>query len=86
MEIPYKELSEDALRAIVEEFITREGTDYGDHEYSLDDKILQVKKQLELGEAVINYDADSQSCHLQAPGSVFVSGDENENKDESDKQ
>ena len=59
MEIPYKELSEDALRAIVEEFITREGTDYGDHEYSLDDKILQVKKQLELGEAVINYDADS---------------------------
>ena len=65
MEIPYKELSEDALRAIVEEFITREGTDYGDHEYSLDDKILQVKKQLELGEAVINYDADSQSCLLQ---------------------
>ncbi len=66
MEIPYRELSQDALKAIIEEFITREGTDYGDQDYSLQDKIQQVKRQLEVGEAIINYDADSQTCHLQA--------------------
>ena len=66
MEIPYSELSDDALQAVIEEFITREGTDYGEREYSLQQKIEQVKAQLKRGEIVINYDVDSQSCHLQS--------------------
>ncbi|NQV71020.1 MAG: YheU family protein [Pseudohongiella sp.] len=66
MEIPYKDLSDDALQAIIEEFITREGTEYGAHEYSLQQKIEQIKAQLQLGKIVINYDVDSQSCHLQS--------------------
>ncbi len=39
MEIPYKQLSSDALRGIVEEFITRDGTDYGREEVPLEQKI-----------------------------------------------
>lgn len=65
MKIPYQELSDDALRAVVEEFITREGTDYGEREYTLEQKIEQVKRQLQRGEVAINYDLDSQTCHLQ---------------------
>lgn len=66
MEIPYSELSDDALQAVIEEFITREGTEYGEREYSLQQKIDQVKTQLKRGEIIINYDVDSQSCHLQS--------------------
>lgn len=66
MEIPYKELSSDALQAVIEEFITREGTEYGEREYSLQQKIDQVRAQLKLGDIVINYDVESQSCHLQS--------------------
>lgn len=66
MEIPYSQLSEEALLAVIEEFITREGTDYGEREYSLQQKIEQVKAQLALGDIIINYDVDSQSCNLQA--------------------
>ena len=36
--IPYQQLSADALDGILEDFVTREGTDYGDYDYSLADK------------------------------------------------
>jgi uncharacterized protein len=81
MEIPYKELSKDALRAIMEEYITREGTDYGDQEYSLDDKIGQVLRQLESGEAVIDYDADAQTCHLQSRETMNKNLNQNSDND-----
>lgn len=64
MEIPFTELSRDALEAVIEEYITREGTDYGPQEYSLAAKVEQVRRQLQRGEIVINYDAESQTCHL----------------------
>jgi uncharacterized protein YheU (UPF0270 family) len=64
MKIPANELSGDAVRAIIEEFITREGTDYGAQEYSLVDKTEHVKRQLEKGEIYIDYDVESQTCQL----------------------
>jgi uncharacterized protein YheU (UPF0270 family) len=64
MEIPFMALSSDTLEAIIEEFITREGTDYGEREYSLATKVEQVKQQLQRGEVIINYDAETQTCQL----------------------
>jgi uncharacterized protein YheU (UPF0270 family) len=64
MKIPANELSGDAVRAIIEEFITREGTEYGAQEYSLVDKTEHVKRQLEKGEIYIDYDVESQTCQL----------------------
>lgn len=64
MEISYRALSADALRGVVEEYITREGTDYGDQEYSFDTKIAQVMRQLERGEVKILFDAESETCTL----------------------
>ena len=64
MEIPYTELSQAALQGIIEEFISREGTDYGHQDYTLEDKIAAVKRQLENGEVVLTFDAESETCNL----------------------
>jgi uncharacterized protein len=64
MEIPYTELSADALRGVIEEFVSREGTDYGAAEYSFDEKIEQVKRQLKSGEIKLFFDAESETCNL----------------------
>jgi uncharacterized protein YheU (UPF0270 family) len=64
MVIPPEKLSAEALRGVVEEFVTREGTDYGGQTYSLEDKVEQVFLQLRRGEAVIVYDPQGQTCSI----------------------
>ena len=66
MEIPHRELSETALRGVVESFVLREGTDYGQREYSLEEKIAAVIHQLDRGEAVIVFDADTETVSIVA--------------------
>ena len=56
VEIPYESLSADALRGVIEAFVLQEGTDYGPTEYSLDDKVKRVMRQLERKEARIVFD------------------------------
>ena len=46
MDVPHAELSADALRGVIESFVLREGTDYGASEYSLDEKVVHVMRQL----------------------------------------
>ena len=62
--IPYNQLSPDALYGVVEEFVTRDGTDYGEREASLEVKISEGINQLESGEVVIVFDQDSESCNI----------------------
>lgn len=64
MMIPHEQLSPDALQGLLEEFAGREGTDYGDYEYSLEQKVEQLRHQLQTGQAVICYDSYLQSCTL----------------------
>ncbi len=64
MEIPYTELKKGTLRNLLEEYVSREGTDYGQTVYSLDDKVRHVLRQLETGKAYINYDAESATCNI----------------------
>ena len=64
MEIPYTELSGDALRGVIEEFVSREGTEYGQREYTLEDTIKRVVRQLESGEVKLFFDEQSQTCNL----------------------
>lgn len=54
--IPHTELSADALRGVIDNFILREGTDYGDRVVSHDEKVAQVLLQLERHEARILFD------------------------------
>lgn len=67
--IPWQSLSDEALRGIIEDFVTREGTEYGFTEVSLDSKVAQVLKQLQKVEAIIVFDSESNSCSIRQPGS-----------------
>jgi uncharacterized protein YheU (UPF0270 family) len=54
--VPHAQLSEEALRGVVESFVLREGTDYGARAVSHDDKVASVIRQIERGEARIMFD------------------------------
>jgi len=64
MLIPYRELQKSTLVALIEEFIDREGTDYGEFEVSREAMINQVYQQLSDGKVVICYDEESETCNL----------------------
>jgi len=72
MQILPTQLSPEALRAVVESFVLREGTEYGEREFSLDEKVAQVLRQLERDEARIVFDPQTQSVNIvvgaPAPG------------------
>lgn len=53
MIIPWQDLDPETLDNLIETFVLREGTDYGEHEHSLADKVADVKQQLKSGEAVL---------------------------------
>ncbi len=64
MEIPYQRLADDVLKRVIEDFVTRDGTDYGIVEVELSQKVAQVAKQLKSGEAYISYDPDEDSVTI----------------------
>ncbi|MDM8550824.1 YheU family protein [Desulfobacterales bacterium HSG2] len=64
IKIPYDQLGPEILQGLIEEFVTREGTEYGHTQVPLEQKIEQVKSQLKLGKAVITYDEDTRSCNI----------------------
>jgi uncharacterized protein len=64
VEVPHTELSADLLRAVIESFVLREGTDYGESEFSLEDKVAKVIAQLKGGEARILFDPESESVTI----------------------
>ncbi len=64
--VPYTELRPELLRALVESFVLREGTDYGEHERSLDEKVDDVLRRLRLAEAQILFDPATESVHIAA--------------------
>jgi uncharacterized protein YheU (UPF0270 family) len=64
--VPYTALSAPILRAVVESFVLREGTDYGERELSLDEKVARTIAQLKRGEASIVFDPVSESVTILA--------------------
>ncbi len=64
--VPHTALAADVLRAVVESYVLREGTDYGEVELSLDQKVARVIGQLERGAARILFDPDTDSIDIQA--------------------
>jgi len=64
MIIPYGELSEEALQALVEDFVTRDGTDYGWEEMSMQEKAAHLITLLKSGKLLISYNEESRSCGL----------------------
>jgi len=55
MIIPIQDINPDTLFNIIKEFVLREGTEYGAQDVSIEEKIAQVRQQLNLGTAVLVY-------------------------------
>jgi hypothetical protein len=64
IEVPRDSLSHEALRGVIAEFVTRAGTDYGTQEKTIAEKIADVERQLERGEAIIVFDADTATTNI----------------------
>ncbi|WP_159657026.1 YheU family protein [Vibrio atypicus] len=65
MIIPWQQIEPDTLDNLVKEFVLREGTDYGAIEVSLQDKVNQIKTQLENGEAVVVFSELHETVDIQ---------------------
>lgn len=64
IEVPAGELAADTLRAIAEDFCTRDGTDYGETELTLDQKVAILMQQLKRGQARILFEQRSQTLRI----------------------
>jgi uncharacterized protein YheU (UPF0270 family) len=69
--VPYTELAAELLHAVVESYVLREGTDYGEREFSLEEKVAHVMGRLKRGEAQIVFDPETETVSIvncSAPG------------------
>lgn len=64
MLIPSSQVSPNALRAIVEEFVTRDGTDHS----MVARRIERVMRQLEAGQLDLHFDEESGTCDIRSGG------------------
>ncbi|MEZ9366514.1 YheU family protein [Vibrio sp. 10N.286.49.E11] len=65
MIIPWQDIAPETLENLIKEFVLREGTDYGDVEVSLQNKIDQVKHQLASGEVNIVFSELHETVDIQ---------------------
>ena len=72
VKIPYNQLSPEALHGVIEEFVTRDGTDYGEVEISLETRVAKVLAQLRSGKAVIVFDQTSETCNILKSDDAIV--------------
>ena len=64
MIIPWQQVSPETLENLIETFVLREGTDYGEQERSLIDKVADVRRQLETGEVVLVWSELHESVNI----------------------
>lgn len=62
--IPHRRLSPEAISGLIEEFVTRDGTDSGYTRGSLADNVAMVRRQLDNGQAVIVFDRSTGRCNI----------------------
>lgn len=64
--VPWQDLPKDTLDNLINEFVTRDGTDYGEAEMSTDTKVEQVRYQLQKGEAFLVFDEVTESVAVMS--------------------
>ena len=65
MKIPISNLSPEVLLSIIEGFVLREGTDYGPGEHDLESKRQAVLRQLQAGDAEIDFDPETETLDIR---------------------
>ena len=64
IEIPVSDIPQASLIALIEAFVLREGTDYGEYEVSLASKVHSIEQQLHLGKLKILFDENEETCTI----------------------
>ena len=64
MIVPFKDLETETLNNLIESIVLREGTDYGEIEMSLSEKVALVRQQLENGTAYLEYSEEHESVNI----------------------
>ena len=64
MIVPWQNINTDTLNHLLEEFASRDGTDYGAYETSLEDKVVQLKVQLQQNRIVVVYSELHESVNI----------------------
>ena len=64
VEVPPQRLQADILQALLEEYASRDGTDYGERELSLEQKVDSLRAQMQRRELLIVFDVDSEQWDL----------------------
>ena len=72
--IPVNRLSVEALQGVINEFISREGTDYGEIEVSPETKFRQVRHRLESGLAVLVFDDETETTNIFQADNPILKG------------
>jgi hypothetical protein len=73
--IPWKELEAETLNGLIESFVLREGTDYGEYERSLEQKVEDVRRQLKSGEVLLVWSELHETINIM-PRGQFRAGQE----------
>ena len=60
MRIPHAKLSPATLQAVVQEFVTRDGTDYS----SVERRVENVLRQLDAGLVKVHFDGHTETCNI----------------------
>ena len=66
IDVPYQQVDPETLRRMIQEFVSRDGADWGDAGCSLDDKVEQVLQQLQHKQIKIVFDLRSQTANIAA--------------------
>lgn len=64
--VPYDQINPATLRTMIQEFVSRDGADWGDARGTLEDKVKQVLAQLNSGRVQVVFDLNSNSANLVA--------------------
>ena len=78
MIIPWQDLPAATLDNLIESFVLREGTDYGEKSFSLAEKVAQVRQQLERGDVVILYSELHESVTIAPKQTISATKDTTE--------
>jgi uncharacterized protein YheU (UPF0270 family) len=64
LEVPTGRLAPDTLTALLEEYASRDGTDYGEREHTLEEKVGRLRRLLTRGDLVVLYDSETEYWDL----------------------
>ncbi|WCG82757.1 YheU family protein [Pectobacterium sp. A5351] len=74
MIIPWQQLDPETLDNIIESFVLREGTDYGEQEHSLAQKVEDIRSQLKSGEVVLVWSELHETLNIMSRNQLNSGG------------